>query len=308
MSTTLPNGTTDRVPQLRSCLCTQQQLESPVFQDWADRMGEPRGRLLRKIWEWCYIAEALSERHMLRQGRSGLGFAVGEEPLPALFASLGCTITATDLETARAAGAGWVQSGQHAHDLDLVNKRGLCDPDDFRNRVTFRFVDMNRIPGELKAGYDFLWSSCALEHLGSLTRGERFVYNAMACLKPGGVAVHTTEFNVHSNDLTEDYKPIVIFRRRDMERIAARLTACGHTVEPFSFDAGHLPVDEMVDEPPYRDDRHLKLLIGSYVCTSVGFIITKTGTGIPKAPRWVTRPTPRDRFRLFRSSINRWRL
>lgn len=51
-------------------------------------MGEQE-RLNRKIWEWCYVAEALSERGMLLPGRRGLGFAVGQEPLVALFASAG---------------------------------------------------------------------------------------------------------------------------------------------------------------------------------------------------------------------------
>jgi hypothetical protein len=48
---------------------------------------------------------------MLQPGRTGLGFAVGAEKLPALFASRGCRITATDLpsddeidDMARAAG------------------------------------------------------------------------------------------------------------------------------------------------------------------------------------------------------------
>ena len=61
-------------------------------------------RLHRKIWEFCFIAQALDERGMLARGRRGLGFAVGTEPLPAMFASRGCAIVATDLATAVVAG------------------------------------------------------------------------------------------------------------------------------------------------------------------------------------------------------------
>lgn len=268
---------------LRSCLCTQAQLESEPFQAWARQMGEPSGRINRKIWEWCYVAQGLQERNMLQPGRRGLGFAVGEEPLVALFAGSGCDITATDLDLQTATDAGWVKTNQHASNLAMLNKRGLCDPEDLKRRVNFRYVDMNHIPQDLR-GFDFIWSACSLEHLGSLARGEQFVYNSLACLKPGGVSIHTTEFTVSSNTHTVDHFPIVLFRRRDMERLAETLTACGQTIEPFSFDTGDLDVDLHVDLPPYNMERHLKLLIDkNYVCTSVGFIITKTSDVIPQA-------------------------
>jgi len=63
------------------------------------------------MWEWLFIAEALSERNMLVRGRRGLGFGVGREPLVALFASFGPEIVATDLDPARALAAGWTDSG-----------------------------------------------------------------------------------------------------------------------------------------------------------------------------------------------------
>ncbi len=288
--------------RLRSCLCTQAQLESELFQGWARRMGEPPGRLHRKIWEWCYIAQGLFERNLLQPGRRGLGFAVGQEPLAALLAACGCQITATDLDLERAAEAGWVKTRQHARNLAMLNERGLCAPADFAARVGFRPVDMNRIPADLQ-GYDFAWSACSLEHLGSLALGEQFVYNTLACLKPGGVSIHTTEFTVSSNTRTVDYHSTVLFRRRDMERMAETLTACGQSIEPFVFDTGDLPGDLVVDLPPYRQDRHLKLLLREkYVCTSVGFIITKTSDAIPQAPRAVTPPTLR---RLWRP-VGQW--
>ena len=59
--------------------------------------------------------------------------------------------------------------------------------------MRFRAVDMNDIPPDLR-GFDFTWSSCALEHLGTLRAGADFVVEQMTCLRPGGVAVHTTEY------------------------------------------------------------------------------------------------------------------
>lgn len=228
----------------------------------------------RKQWEFAYIAQALHERGLLRAGSRGLGFAVGREPLPSLFASHGCEIVASDWEEQAAGAAGWVETNQHASDKAMLNERGLCPPDDFQKLVQFRVVDMNRIPGDLK-DFDFVWSSCSLEHLGSLEHGEQFIYNAMKCLKPGGVAVHTTEFNVSSNQFTIHRGESVLFRRRDIERAAGTLLADGHHVE-VDFTDGDLPLDRVVDLPPYHEEPHLKLLISRYVSTSLGLIIEKS--------------------------------
>jgi hypothetical protein len=297
-----------RTARLQSCLCTQAQLESEVFQRWALRLGEG-GWLHRKIWEWCYIAEALNERGMLQPERRGLGFAVGQEPLPSLLASVGCDIVATDLDSRRAAAAGWVKTNQHAGGLEVLNARGLCPPDTFRQRVSFEHVDMNRIPEHLRH-FDFVWSSCSLEHLGSLALGEQFIYNSLACLRPGGVAIHTTEYNVTSNTHTPDYRSTVLFRRCDLERIAARATECGHRVAPLDLRAGEMPMDHFVDVPPYRHDPHLKVQLREHVCTSVGLIIEKRTDRVPQAPRYVTPRTMRAVLRPWgqwlKQQIPRW--
>jgi SAM-dependent methyltransferase len=266
---------------LVSSVCRQAQLESEAFRAWAARMKEPP-RSHRKTWEFCYIAQALFERGLLRPGARGLGFAVGREPLPALFASFGCEIVATDLDEASARRAGWVDTGQHAATLAVLNERGLCPPDEFAERVSFRVVDMNAIPDDLR-GFDFVWSSCSLEHLGSLAAGEAFVHRAMECLRPGGVAVHTTEYNAASNRFTVERGPSVIFRRRDVERIGERLVAAGHEIT-LDFTEGACAMDYVVDVPPYRLEPHLKLLLEGFVSTSIGLIVRKAPAAALASP------------------------
>lgn len=264
---------------LKSCICNQQQLESPAFQLWSTRMREEKICLLhRKNWEWCFIAQALFERDMLKPGRRGIGFAVGREPLPALFASLGCTILATDLDEERAGNpaANWVDTGQHAANVEVLNERGICDPVLFKQNVSFRVVDMNEMPEELR-GFDFCWSSCAFEHLGSLDQGKQFIYNMLSCLNPGGVAVHTTEYNVTSNENTIDYAPVTLFRRCDIEEMVRELRNRGCSLE-VDFTLGEGWADLLVDHPPYKENPHLKLLFGPYVITSISLIIQKGGT------------------------------
>lgn len=259
---------------LSSVICTQEQLETEVFQDWAERLGEQRGFLHRKIWEYCFIAQALSERDMLQAGRSGLGFAVGQEPLTSLFCSMGASIHATDLFTDIAKKQGWVNTNEHASGIEKLNLRGLCSDELLKKNCTFRHVDMNNIPDDL-SGFDFVWSSCSLEHLGSIAHGGEFIHNAMRCLKPGGIAVHTTEYNASSNLKTVDKGGTVLFRRKDINQIVRQLRKDGHKIS-VDFTSGTLPADSFVDVPPYSNNPHLKLQLFNYVTTSIGLIIQKS--------------------------------
>lgn len=269
---------------LSSCACTQQQLQSAVFRQWADRMKVVPFQLHRKIWEWCYIAQALEERGMFQKpGCRGLGFAVGQEPLTALFAGFGCEIVATDLDESGARQGGWVDTQQHAASVDVLNPKGLCPPDLFRQRVQFRIVDMRKLPADLR-DFDFVWSSCSIEHLGSTRAGARFMLEMTRCLRPGGVAVHTTEYNVSSNRTTLSRGRDVIFRKRDLELMKSLIESLGHQVAPFDFSTGEQPADLHVDEPPYTHNPHLKLRYGPYVTTSLGIIVTAG-----EQPAWLRR-------------------
>ena len=138
--------------------------------------------------------------------------------------------------------------------------------------VRYRAVDMNAIPDDLR-DFDFTWSSCALEHLGSLDAGAAFVLHQMACLRPGGTAVHTTEYVVSSDTDTVEKGGTVLYRRRDIEALAEQLRAAGHEIE-LDLTEGSAPEDIHVDAPPYSDV-HLRTLLGQYVTTSLALVVTK---------------------------------
>jgi SAM-dependent methyltransferase len=124
----------------------------------------------------------------------------------------------------------------------------LCPPELFDEKVDFRVVDMNAIPEDL-GQFDFVWSACAFEHLGSLQHGYDFIQNAARLLAPGGIGVHTTEMNCSSNGETLDRGSTVLFRRRDFERMAQALGGQGFQVE-LNFDLGNEPLDQYIDLPP----------------------------------------------------------
>jgi len=232
------------------------------------------GFLHRKAWEYCFISQALKEHDVLKPGKHGLGFAVGGEPLTSGFASFGASITATDLDYEEAAKKGWIVTGEHCKNKADLNEKGLCPAETFDKLVHFEFCDMNNIQTQYYNKFDFVWSACALEHLGSMRHGVEFIYNSLRCLKEGGIAVNTTEFNVSSN--TETYSTVesYIFRKCDIETIIHNCRQQGYNVS-INWDFGTSFTDYHIDVPPYKHNPHLKLKIADYTVTSIGLIITK---------------------------------
>jgi SAM-dependent methyltransferase len=169
---------------------------------------------------------------------------------------------------------GWTRSNQLCLGAQSLYKCDICDEITFQKRVEYMPVDMNCIPPDLR-NFDFNWSSCSFEHLGTIEKGISFLHNQLKTLKPGGWAVHTTEYNISSNDETQDNDPTVIFRQRDIDRLASELRKEGHFVEELDYSLGGLPQDFDVDLFPHRQKIHLKLQIGRFVVTSIGLIIRK---------------------------------
>jgi hypothetical protein len=251
--------------------CTYRQIRDAAYERWCATLAMPH-LCHRKQWEWCYIAQVLATAGMNRAGRRGLGFGVGTEPLVAYFASTASAIVATDLAADASAARRWAETGQHAHAASELNRDGLCADEQFRELVTFRPVDMNAVPDDLE-GFDFTWSSCALEHLGDLDAGIRFFLRQIDCLRPGGVGVHTTEYNVSSNNATVANGHTVLYRRRDIEELAREIARRGHSME-VTFGLGTEPADRHIDREPWSNT-HLKIASGGYVVTSFGLVVTK---------------------------------
>jgi hypothetical protein len=227
------------------------------------------GLLGRKTWEWAFIYHRLSRSGVLGPGLRGLGFGVGVEKLPAIFASMGVEITATDAPDDV---NGWRQDGAYCGSLEGLYHPDVISRESFDKLVHYESCDMNNVSGDL-TDYDFCWSSCALEHLGSIQHGINFIINSIEnTLKIGGVACHTTELNLSSDVDTLETAHCVLYRKQDLERLCATIEERGHWVEPLRIEPGDLPPDYLVDVPPYSCNPHLKLLVGSYVTTSVGIV------------------------------------
>ena len=253
--------------------CDAAQCLDPTFLAWCSEMRSPP-RFHRKQWEYAYILQALAEHGMLRPGRRGLGFACGREPVVAILAKKGCRIVATDLSPEEVRGRGWDETGQYAGSRDGLNETGLCPHDVFARAVDFRFVDMTRVPKDL-AGFDFTWSSCAIEHLGSLRAGLDFVLRSLQCVRPGGVAIHTTELNLSSDEGTWLDGGCALYGKRDILAFVEECAARQIEVMAPLWNCCSRTVDEFVDTEPFRTSPHLKLRLGPYIATSFGLVLRR---------------------------------
>jgi 2-polyprenyl-3-methyl-5-hydroxy-6-metoxy-1,4-benzoquinol methylase len=270
---------------LPNSLSTQAAIESDWARHWCNELKIPVV-YHRKIWELAFVMQSIHDHGHIRPGARGLGFGCGQESLPSYFAGHDMTIVATDQPPKSAAAAGWVHTGQHTTAIEQCFMPHLVDRARFDRNVAMRFVDMNDIPDDL-TDFDFCWSICALEHLGSIDRGLAFIENSLKTLRPGGLSVHTTEFNIRDDGGTVDNWSTVAFQRKHMERITARLRAQGHKVAPFDYSLGDGPLDRFVDLPPFVQDLpehinkwlgdpvHIKLAMDGLVVTCIGIAVEK---------------------------------
>lgn len=260
-------------PGLLNCrIVTMKDCLSPWYQRWMSELGNDGGEG-RKKWEDAFIAQALFERGLMAPGKRILGFGVGREKMPALFAKYGCTVLATDQALTPKAQHDWYDTGQMALRVaDLLHPH-ICPADTFMERVTFEVCDMNDIPERYNGQFDAVYNACSMDHLGTLEAGMRFFERSMECLMPGGWAVHTTEYNIYNDGPTVEAGDTVFYRARDIEVMLSRLRALGHYTEPFDPMPGDMPQDLDVDyEPHQRPSTHLVLQAAGCIVSSVGLI------------------------------------
>lgn len=229
----------------------------------------------RKQWEYVFILHHLERAGVLAVGKRGIGFGVGREPLPSAFAMLGAHVLGTDAPDEIRQSGGWTVSKEHAASLDQMRFPWI-DEQQFYERVSYSPADMNDIDVAL-GGFDFTWSSCCLEHLGTLRKGMDFIINSVErCLKIGGIAVHTTELNLSSHYQTiEESKETVLYREGDLAGLVDELRARGHAAQPIVVGPAAHALDFHVDVPPFSQSPHLRLQLAGFVTTSVGVVVTR---------------------------------
>lgn len=261
-------------PFMRFSTCSSHDFFHPQFTAIANDMAHPVW-FHRKLWEWVFIIDAARRHGLTRPGVRALGFGVGTERIPATLAKYGADVMGTDAPESVGVEAGWVATDQFAKSIDTLFMHGILDRETFLKRVSLAECDMANIDPRLQ-DYDFCWSSSCLEHLGDLQAGIDFIINSVEkTLRIGGVACHTTEFNVSSNDRTIEKGSTVLYRRRDIEQLIATLRDRGHVVDDFIVAPSDHPLDSFVDTPPYQHAFHLKIDHAGHTVTSLGLVIRR---------------------------------
>lgn len=273
-----PRPTFDR---LVSQAAAAADFHSPNFIRWAGQV-HPHERdqvpsfFHRKLWEWVYIVEAVEQAGCLRKGATALGFGVGNEPVPAMLAAHGVSILATDQDVATS--GLWAETGQHLGGLKDVLRPAIIPDAELAELVRLQAVDMND-PLDGLGTFDILWSSCALEHLGSPAAGLDFVERSSRLLKPGGVAIHTTELELTDRSESADYGHCAVYRREDLLAVAERLRADGYLIEVNPWVSLDTPQERWISQSLVRNDghdlAHLRLQIGDSISTSFGLLVRR---------------------------------
>jgi hypothetical protein len=229
----------------------------------------------RKLWEFSQVLQTFYEYGVLVPGARVLGFGVGDEPIPSYLASLGLAVVATDLPGVASREAVW--------------RPNMIDEATFDARVEVSNVDFRRTDDATLRGFDGVWSCSVADQLSAVDLAAEKIVEAMDTLKPGGVAVHTTEF-AFADDLVDQSPGALRFPRRFFQGVADTLNGLGHRVAPLSFNLGEHPLDAYIDLEPYAPtgseafetlwreglgEPHLKVLSHGVPTTSFALVATK---------------------------------
>ena len=269
-------------PPFGSDLCRFEDMHAPEYRAICNDVFKLPVNYQRKQWEWIYIYFRLFESKVLEPNKKGLGFGVGTEPLAAIFANLGCEVLATDAPAEN--NSEWLETGQHSSDISSLQHENIINNKEFNRLCSFKTLDMN-IHQEIPDGYDFQWSSCVIEHLGGLDKIVSFLIASSSKLNNGGIAVHTTELNLTSNEKTYDHPQCYVFRRCDLDRLSEVLERNNLEMKSIIYNVGSHPYNYVIDIPDingFGNDLHLRSLIAGYVCTSVGLVIRKVNFATTK--------------------------
>lgn len=256
-----------------SQVCGYEQFLHPDFLRWVREMGmtfKPH----RKLWENAFIAQAANRRGILNEGNAAIGFGCGQEPLPSLFAKYGVEVLASDQPIQGTAGI-WAETGQHAASLEAIFHSRIVSRELFDAKVRFRPIDMLQLPEDLGL-VDLVWSACTIEHLGSPELGLDFVRRSLDLLRPGGVAVHTTELDLIERDSSLDLGHCAVYQTSQIQDFLRSLDHEDFESAINLWVPMDHPPDRMISIPPYSaDEPHLKLVLGPTITTSVGIVVKR---------------------------------
>lgn len=255
--------------------------------DWFDpevqniiinELREP-SRFHRKQWEFAMIFLALQKLHLLNDSATGLSLGGGNERVLYSIANHIKKLFVTDLYDDKTI---WDCARTNNPD-DFISKSKPFDVNS--SKIKALRMDMRNLDFEENT-FDFCYSSCAIEHIGSYQDFVQHFNEVYRCLKDGGYYIFTTEF--HFGNETIETPNNYIFSPDYLERIIfeSNLSLVNHPDARLTHNKINYPIPanflnlifdrentfekKLMDEWP-----HLILLRGKYPFTSILFITQK---------------------------------
>lgn len=262
----------------KSEVISEKRFKEENFFIWMSFLKE-RPRLHSKLFQFYAIMEAANS--LLMEGNEkgvlpkAIGFGVGTEPIPAALGKIGFKVTATDFLDGDIAST-WQDSNQLIHSVKDLNSRGILTENEFEAVINFLNLDMNKIPIEFQNKYDFVWSSCALGHIGGYQQGLDFIFKSSFLLKPGGIALHTTELDLSDNPSRYESSTLNFYKPKDLIEVLAALRSHGFQVDDFYVPK--MWTDRSVkylDREPWGDQPHIRIELYGREVVSVVMKITR---------------------------------
>lgn len=233
-------------------------------------------RLHRQVWEYAFLLSACRRLGLLQPGRRALGVGTHDDPLTSC-------LTAHGLEVVLLA-----EDSAPAQVMERAFRPALVGRARFDALASVEPPNLLSEPFRLAGQFDLCWTTQALERQGSVTAGLGMAHAMIHTLRPGGVALLTTEFDLGlTGTHARGSSAITVFGRTELERLREELAAAGHAMAPLDVAWGTGVLDSYIDMPPYAGDPqaqpgraeppHLKLLIEGTVATRIGLVLHAAG-------------------------------
>lgn len=238
----------------------------PEFSEHLARLGEAP-TFHNKQWEWAQILE--TRRRLAPDARRLIGLGAGHEPTIPLLAEGATEVIATDLYERE---GGW-QTASKRPDRVYPHLKQLRS----------HHMDMLRVDLPPKSA-DFVWSMCAVEHVGGLDEVIEAVRQAGTLVAPGGVLFISTEFS-----LSGPYRSgsTLYFDRSMIEKVVRRSGL--HLVEPIELRLARHPMNVPLwsgarafsDALPHVVYRAQPVPVFGAYATVLSFVLSTEDRGVP---------------------------
>ncbi|NJR66195.1 MAG: methyltransferase domain-containing protein [Leptolyngbyaceae cyanobacterium CRU_2_3] len=240
--------------------------------DWHCPNFQTTGALLslpgrnRKIWEYIQVYNGLNHLGLLNGKTHALGLGVGTEPLIYAFTNVCQKVVATDLYNSQ----NWSTASLPTDAVYQAN----CFPYE-RDRLIVQHMDMTHVeyPDE---SFDFIWSCCSIEHVGTFEELHRVYQEIHRVLKPGGIAALTTEYNPTDRP---SYEPNMLFT--DQDWIEKWLTGNQPLIQGFELldwpDFNVAIAPENQPQPKRHQGDAIPFYSGDIVLNSIALFLRKNG-------------------------------